>query len=109
MVKLLAESPDDFLYDQLIKLGDMMGDGLHHEPDGKWISREYKKICIALGLIKKPNRKNNSKAIDKAMAKSLGSQRCPKCDGNLKQTRAGSLRANCLECGVKFQVLKKKD
>lgn len=34
----------DILYQQFIKLGDMMGDGLHLEKDGRWIAREYKRI-----------------------------------------------------------------
>lgn len=43
----------DNLHQQLIRLGDMMGDGLHLEQDGKWIEKEYKHICMLLGLIKK--------------------------------------------------------
>lgn len=39
----LSKEVEDRLYGQLVKLGDMMGDGLHHEPGGKWISRDYKK------------------------------------------------------------------
>lgn len=31
-----------YLYERLIKLGDLMGDGCHLEPDGKWIENEYK-------------------------------------------------------------------
>ena len=27
----------DLLEDRLVRLGDMMGDGLHLEPGGKWI------------------------------------------------------------------------
>ena len=42
--------------DVLIQLGDMMGDGLHHEPDGYWIPKEYKRILRALGIA--PKRKN---------------------------------------------------
>ena len=42
------EGGDAYLYRQLVKLGDMMGDGLHHEPDGKWIEKEYNKICKVL-------------------------------------------------------------
>lgn len=35
---------EDYLHDRLIALGDMMDDGLHHEPKGKWIEKEYKKV-----------------------------------------------------------------
>ena len=38
------------LHQQLIRLGDMIGDGLHLEPDGKWIEKEYRSVAIALGL-----------------------------------------------------------
>lgn len=33
---------DDFLYNQLDNLGQMIADGLADEPDGKWISQQYK-------------------------------------------------------------------
>lgn len=42
------ERDNDHLHRQLIKLGDMMGDGLHYESDGKWIEKEYTKICKIL-------------------------------------------------------------
>lgn len=32
---------EELLEDRLVRLGDMMGDGLHLEPSGKWIEREY--------------------------------------------------------------------
>lgn len=38
----MGEATKAHLHRQLVKLGDMMGDGLHLEPDGKWISKEYK-------------------------------------------------------------------
>jgi hypothetical protein len=95
----------DFLHRQLIKLGDMMGDGLHHEPDGRWIPKEYKKILRALGI--GPKRKNFTKSNNEAMEKRLKNFKCPSCLGELKQTRPGSLRAKCLNCGNKYQVLKR--
>lgn len=36
---------NEHLWRQFEKLGEMMGDGLHHEADGKWISVEYKKLA----------------------------------------------------------------
>lgn len=50
---------NDFLLNQLVKLGDMMGDGLHHEPDGKWIEKEYRKIAKQLGIIKQKPKSND--------------------------------------------------
>lgn len=93
----------DFLHSQLIKLGDMMGDGLHHEPDGKWIPREYKKVMKALGI--GPKRRNNSEAINKAMVPRLKDVKCQKCQGDLKQTKSGSKRGKCVGCGARYQLL----
>ena len=92
------------LHDQLIKLGDMMGDGLHHEPGGKWIEREYRKVCKALGIIKSRPRRTNE--INDRMAQRVADFSCGKCGGVLKQTRSGSKRAACQSCGAKWQLLK---
>lgn len=94
------------LGNQLIKLGDMMGDGLHHEPDGKWISAEYKKVATALGYIPKPCRKARNKAINKQMAQRVTDVKCGKCQGELKQSRSGSKRAQCTKCKARWQLLK---
>ena len=96
---------NDFLYSQLVKLGDMIGDGLHYEPDGKWISREYNSICRKLGML--PKKKRNLEPINKAMIDALKGKKCSKCDGELKQTKSGSMRAKCLECNAKFQILRR--
>lgn len=98
------EVGSDSLYNQLVKLGDMMGDGLHHEPDGKWITREYKKVMKALGLL--PKRESNSEAINKAMIERLKTAVCPKCQGSFEQTRSGSRRGKCVGCGDRYQLLK---
>lgn len=95
---------NDFLYGQLVKLGDMMGDGLHLEPDGKWIEKEYKKICKQLGLIK---RKNHSPQINEFMSKRTEIVRCD-CGGKLEQTRSGSFIAACCECGKKYRLGKRR-
>lgn len=99
-------SDQKFLHNQLVKLGDMMGDGLHLEPGGKWIEREYKKVAKALGY--GPPRVNNSKQINEAMAEKVKTVKCPKCSGELKQTRSGALRVKCLSCGGKFQFKRGK-
>lgn len=96
----------DFLYRQLIRLGDMIGDGLHHDPSGKWITKEYKQILKILGIM--PKRKNNSKVINDLMAKRIKEVACQKCQGCLKQSRSGSNRAICVDCGAKFQLLKSR-
>lgn len=102
----MDQETKDHLHKQLIKLGDMMGDGLHLEPDGKWISREYKNTMKALGMLPKQKRRNNSDSINEAMERRVEEVVCQKCQGRLKQTRKGSKRARCKDCGAKFQLLK---
>ena len=93
------------LHNQLVRLGDMMGDGMHLEPGGKWISKEYKQIVKALGL--SPKRIINQEEINKRMAERVKDFPCPECKGELKQTRSGSMRAKCTGCKNKYQLLKK--
>ncbi|MER2492360.1 hypothetical protein [Catenovulum sediminis] len=102
----MDKSTRDYLHRQLVKLGDMMGDGLHHEPDGKWIAKEYNRVAKALGYIKPKPRRNDSKAINKMMSTRVKNIKC-KCGGTLKQTRSGSMRAVCTSCKSKFQLLKR--
>ncbi len=92
------------LHKQLVKLGDMMGDGLHHEADGKWIAKEYKKTLKALGLVKPVKR--NITGINERMAQRVKEVVCQKCSFTREQTRSGSKRATCLACGAKYQLLK---
>lgn len=99
----MDEEAKNHLHDQLVKLGDMMGDGLHHEPDGKWISKEYRRVCKALGYL--PKEKRNTAEIDKRMKERVLSVKC-KCGGEIKQTRSGSMRGCCMDCDTKYQLLK---
>ncbi|MDA3734109.1 hypothetical protein PBV87_21780 [Niameybacter massiliensis] len=95
---------NDFLLNQLVKLGDMMGDGLHHEPDGKWIEKEYRKVAEQLGIIKQKPKSNDG--IDMYMAERCNAVKC-ECGGALKQSRKGSFVAKC-ECGLKYRLGKRK-
>ena len=101
----LSQNEKDRLHRQLIKLGDMMGDGLHNEEDGKWINKEYKKICILLGIIKKPKR--NNKQINERVKERIATFKCPICDGDFRQVRSGSMVAKCCKCKAKYKILKK--
>ena len=92
------------LHRQLVKLGDMMGDGLHLEPNGNWINAEYRRTLKALGLL--PPRKNNGDAINKAMSVRVVEVACPSCGGALKQTRSGAKRARCKLCSNLYKLLK---
>lgn len=91
----------DLLEDRLVRLGDMMGDGLHLEPGGKWIEQEYKKTLQALGLLGPTKRKNNSDKINEFMAKRLKEVKCT-CGSELAQSRSGSFIGKCRKCGKKF-------
>lgn len=100
----LSEEAKKRLHSNLVKLGDMMGDGLHHEPDGRWIAVEYRKTLRALGML--PKTKRNVSGINKAMERRVKEVQCPKCQGALKQTRSGAKRAKCTKCEALFQLLK---
>ena len=39
---------NEFEWNQFCRIGEMMGDGLHYEADGKWISKEYKRLAKIL-------------------------------------------------------------
>lgn len=92
---------NDLLEDRLVRLGDMMSDGLHLEPGGKWIEKEYKKTLIALGLLEPSKRKNNSDKINEFMAERLKKVKCT-CGSELVQSRSGSFIGKCNKCGKKF-------
>lgn len=101
-----------FLHRQLVKLGDMMGDGLHYESDGKWITKEYRRVARALGydMPAKKNKPHNGEMtieINARMAARITEVSCKACGGELKQVRSGSMRASCKKCGAKFQLMKK--
>lgn len=91
----------DLLEDRLVRLGDMMGDGLHLEPGGKWIEWEYKETLKALGLLESVKRKNNSDKINEFMANRLREVKCT-CGSELAQSRSGSFIGKCNKCGKKF-------
>lgn len=103
---MTTSDTDARLHSQLIKLGDMMGDGLHLEPGGKWIAREYRQVAKALGYIPKADRSSRIAEINDHMAKRVKDVPCGNCQGSLRQTRSGSKRAKCTTCGARWQLLK---
>jgi len=104
--ELSFEVDKEYLHRQLVKLDDMIGDGLHLEPDGKWISRDYNRIARSLGYLKQSPRGSNIEEINSAMSKRVAEAICDKCGGKLTQTRSGSMKAIC-ECGEKYTLLKR--
>lgn len=98
----------DFLHNQLVKLGDMMGDGLHHESDGKWIEKEYSKIFNQLyPEHKKELRKKKADRINEQIKNLLETKTCP-CGGKLKQSRSGSIILYCEVCDNRFKAVTNK-
>lgn len=98
------------LGDQLIKLGDMMGDGLHHEADGKWIEKEYKRTFNLLyPEYAKKRRKQTAININVQIDKLLLTARCSKCQSTLRQSRSGSkiLYCNNTQCNARFTATSK--
>ena len=96
----------DALHRKLIRLGDLMGDGLHNEQGGSWIEDEYIYTLQDLGLAPKKKRKCRLERIDEAMAERVLLVECTECGGALQQTRSGSMTAKCVGCGLKFKLLK---
>lgn len=92
--------------DDLIRLGDMIGDGLADEPGGAWIRAAYRRTAKDMGIdIPKPRRRNNAPAINEHMKRRVADVRCTECSGALQQTRSGSKRAVCVSCGTEFRLL----
>lgn len=103
----MADETNERLHKELIQLGDMMGDGLHLEPDGKWIEQSYRRVAKALGYIPKAKKRTNVTAINDAMVKVLNAFKCPTkgCEStSAKQVRSGSMRIICTECDTKYQA-----
>ena len=94
------------LYKQLVRLGDMMGDGYHLEPDGRWIEKEYRNILKLLGIsTEKPwsSKKRDTKSINEFMEKRLQEVRC-ECGRKLYQSRKGSFIATCSICDKRYKL-----
>lgn len=102
---------DDFNQRQFERLGEMIGDGLHHESDSKWILKEYNKLMkILIPEVKeriKEARKDRNKIIDQQILKLLVDFKCS-CGGALKQKRSGSRVCYCNKCNLRYKASVKK-
>ncbi len=100
-----ASKENEHLWRQFCKLGEMMGDGLHYEPDGKWIAKEYRQLAkILIPEMKEENsirRKLKAANIDTQMAKLLEGKKC-NCGGEIKQGRSGAKVAYCQNCKQRY-------
>lgn len=91
---------------RLVKLGDMMGDGFHHEPGGEWIEKEYRRAMKQAGIAP-PRQRTDASEINEFMDRRTKEEKCT-CGGALTQSRSGSFRAKCAECGKLWQLGGKK-
>ena len=100
-----ASKDNEHLWRQFCKLGEMMGDGLHYESDGKWIAKEYKQLAkILIPEMKEESsirRKLKAANIDAQMAKLLEGEKC-NCGGEIKQGRSGTRVAYCQNCKQRY-------
>lgn len=101
------------LWHRFIRLGDMIGDGDHE----KWVEVEYRKLMKILcppteeeKAIKSENRRKKNENIDKQIQERLKTDKCSKCNSDLKQTRKGSKVVQCTneECKSRYQYKSKK-
>jgi hypothetical protein len=99
------------LWNRFIRLGDMIGDGLHYESDGKWIEREYNKLArILIPEIKesdKQRRKDKAIRINKQMDVLLQNKKCS-CGGQLQQKRSGTIVVYFSVCNARYKAVTKK-
>ncbi len=88
---------------QFAELGDMIGNGLHLEPDGKWIVKEYKALQrILIPDAAKAEREMKRKLIDSFVENGIKKHKCT-CGGLLKQSRKGSYVVYCTECSKRYK------
>lgn len=101
---------EDNQWSRFCRLGEMMGDGEHNEPGGKWISQEYKKLSkILIPELKEESterRKRKAIHINGQMDKLLQTKKCS-CGGQLKQGRSGTKIAYCTVCNLRYKATSK--
>lgn len=106
-----AKRENEFEWNQFIRLGDMIGDGLHHEDP--WIAKEYKKLSkILIPELRESEKKikvQANEAINLKISEKLKTDRCS-CGSELKQSRSGSKVVKCInkECNKKYTYKYKK-
>lgn len=101
---------DDFVWEQFCRLGEMIGDGLHHEPDGKWITRDYNRLAKILvpGIKEALQAKRKLKAdhVTKQISELIKVKKCS-CGGELIQKRKGTKVVYCKDCNSRYKAISK--
>lgn len=106
---------NSFEWEQFARLGEMIGDGLHNEPDGKWISKEYKRLMLLLNPDIKQSladqRKAKNERIDNQILKLIATRKCTQkdCGGQLYQSRSGSKIMFCSKCKARYKAISSKN
>lgn len=94
------------------RLGEMIGDGLHHEPDGKWITRDYNRLAKILvpeiKEAKKEQRRLKAINVNKQIDTLLQTKKCS-CGGDLIQKRSGTKIVYCKICNSRYKAVTKKN
>ncbi len=102
-------SEKERLHNQLIRLGDMMGDGLDNESGGGWINKEYRKTLRALEPeIFQAQRANKRDKINERAQVIMAEKKSPCCTQPLKQTRSGANMFVCIKCDKRYKMSTKK-
>lgn len=100
-----------FLYRQLDTCGQMIAEDDEWGAARREYNREYRRIINALRRLEPEKWKNypvfrqhTAEGRNEMVQKFLSTHRCPKCGGEFKQTRSGSFRIVCQQCGQKAQL-----
>jgi len=103
-----------WLYHQLDKCGQMIAEDDEWGATRRELNREYRRIIKALARLEPekwkdlPMCRKPSEKYDAQVADICNRKPCPRCGGKCRQTRSGSLRIVCTECGAKYQIKKSK-
>ena len=97
------------MYDMLDKCGQILAEWDDEKPP-TYYRREYRRICKALAKLEPEKwnypafQKKDYTKRNEAVADWCEKHSCPKCGGELNQSRSGSFRVVCKQCGAKFQL-----
>lgn len=99
-----------WLYHQLDRCGQMIAEDDEWGEARRDYNREYRRIIKALARLE-PEKwrefrftQKPSEKYDAKVAEFCQQHKCRKCGGQMKQSRRGSLRIVCQECGAKYQL-----
>ena len=103
------------LYRQLDTLGQLIADDDEYGASRAYYNREYRRVVNALRRLEPEKwkdypvyRQHTTDGRNEMVQKWLAKNRCPKCGGEFKQTRSGSFRIVCQQCGQTGQLKRKK-